>query len=136
MVERGTSATTGTPTPKRICPSGAREVLAPPPGRISFWGVGPVVTLVPRFTTEEAAKVLVVAGAFRASRLISPQPSGLGILIFNLSGPDGHCSLGCSPLHIATPYHVIPALMITSFRLWVLGMAELGRRRPPSGANT
>jgi len=39
-------------------------------------GVGPVVALVPRFATEEAAEVLVVAGAFRASRLISFIPPG------------------------------------------------------------
>jgi len=40
-----------------------------PAGADPFAGWVPVVTLVPRCTTEKVAEVLVVAGAFRASRL-------------------------------------------------------------------
>jgi len=58
-----------------------------------------VVALVPRFTTEEAAEMLVVAGVFWASRLISLIPPG------------------------CKPRNVIPVLMTTSFPLCTLGMA-------------
>ena len=104
-INRGTSATTEAVVevlvvagafrasrnahPHRICPSGAREVLAPSPGRISFSGVRPVVTLVPRLMVAPATTLRVRLRrilSLRSShhRLISPQPSGLGILIFNL----------------------------------------------------
>jgi len=57
-------------------PEGGARSSRATPGRIRLRGCVPVVALVRRFTTEEVAEVLVVAGAFWASRLISLIPPG------------------------------------------------------------